>query len=106
LVGFTLLSCPVLSQRTVPDGYDLMISDDFDSINSVYWSRGLQDDTPGSDKGLIWNKITGGTNLLNDNHAGYITDEDSYVENGVLFLRNQERVYQGTDLTINVSDLK
>ena len=83
--------------RSVPDGYELLYRDDFDSFNSAVWSRGLEDDTPDSDKGLIWNRNTGGAHLLNDNYAGYITDEDSYVEEGSLYLRNQERGYIGTD---------
>ena len=31
-----------------------------------------------------------GENLLNDNYAGYILDENTYVENGYLFLQNRK----------------
>ncbi len=83
-------------KRPAPEGYGYLYCDNFDRFNEHVWSRGLQDDTPGSDKGLIWNKNTGGAHLLNDKYAGYITDEDSYVEDGVLHLRNQKRNYAGS----------
>lgn len=97
VIGIVQLSLQTKAQRVVPVGYEEWISDDFNTFNSSLWSRGLEDDTPGSDKKLIWNNTTGGSGLLNDNYAGYITNEDSYVENGALMLRNQQRVYQGTD---------
>ncbi|TLX78220.1 glycosyl hydrolase family protein [Labilibacter sediminis] len=97
VIGIVQLSLQTKAQRVAPVGYEEWISDDFNTFNSSLWSRGLEDDTPGSDKKLIWNNTTGGSGLLNDNYAGYITNEDSYVENGALMLRNQQRVYQGTD---------
>ena len=36
-----------------------------------------------------------GDHLLNTKNAAYITEEDTYVEEGALVLRNQKRPYQG-----------
>ena len=36
-----------------------------------------------------------GDHLLNMKNAAYITEEDTYVEDGALVLRNQKRPYQG-----------
>ena len=36
-----------------------------------------------------------GDHLLNRKNAAYITEEDTYVEDGALVLRNQKRPYQG-----------
>ena len=69
-----------------PDGYQLLIRDEFDSFDSNHWSKGLKNDVDGQIR-MIWNQHTGGENLLNDNYAGYIQDENTYVENGYLFLQ-------------------
>jgi beta-glucanase (GH16 family) len=84
-------------RRSTPEGYCALYRDDFVYFNENTWSRGLEDDTPGSDKALIWNPQTGGAHLLNDNYAGYITDEDAYIDSGALHLRNQARSFQGDD---------
>ena len=36
-----------------------------------------------------------GDHLLSSSYAGYITEEDTYIENGSLVLRNQKRPYKG-----------
>ena len=36
-----------------------------------------------------------GDHLLNNKYAGYITEEDTYIEDGTLVLRNQKRPYEG-----------
>tara|TARA_Y100000385_G_scaffold192884_1_gene199489 strand:+ start:1131 stop:1370 length:240 start_codon:yes stop_codon:yes gene_type:complete len=46
---------------------------------------------------MMWNQHTGGENLLNDNYAGYILDENTYVENGYLFLQNRKETVLGID---------
>lgn len=79
----------------VPEGYALSWQDDFQSFKSENWSRGLESDT--TNHALIWNPNNGGPGLLNDSYAGYITDEDAYVKDGVLYLANQKRPYTGTD---------
>ena len=79
-----------------PDGYQLLIRDEFDSFDSNHWSKGLKNDVDEQIR-MIWNQHTGGENLLNDNYAGYIKDENTYVENGYLFLQNRKETVQGTD---------
>ena len=91
------ISRKLAARRPNPEGYCPLYRDDFVYFNTRVWSRGLEDDTPGSDKGLIWNRETGGAHLLNDNYAGYITDEDTYIQDGALHLANQARSYEGTD---------
>lgn len=76
-----------------PPNYSLVWEDPFDDFDRKSWSRGLEADH--SDARIIWNPETGGRHLLNDGYAGYITDEDAYIENGTLVLRNQKRPYQG-----------
>ena len=73
-----------------------MIRDEFDSFDSNHWSKGLKNDVDEQIR-MIWNQHTGGENLLNDNYAGYIKDENTYVENGYLFLQNRKETVQGTD---------
>ena len=36
-----------------------------------------------------------GDHLLNTKNAAYITEEDTYIEDGALILRNQKRPYHG-----------
>ncbi len=79
-----------------PEGYQLLIRDEFDSFDSNHWSKGLKNDVDEQIR-MIWNQHTGGENLLNDNYAGYIKDENTYVENGYLFLQNRKETVQGTD---------
>ena len=79
-----------------PDGYQLLLRDEFDSFDSNHWSKGLKNDVDDQIR-MIWNQHTGGENLLNDNYAGYLQDENTYVENGYLFLQNRKETVQGTD---------
>ena len=79
-----------------PDGYRLLLRDEFDSFDSNHWSKGLKNDVDDQIR-MIWNQHTGGENLLNDNYAGYLQDENTYVENGYLFLQNRKETVQGTD---------
>ena len=79
-----------------PDGYQLIVRDEFESFDSTHWSKGLKNDVDEQIR-MIWNQHTGGENLLNDNYAGYILDENTYVENGYLFLQNRKETVQGID---------
>ena len=79
-----------------PDGYQLLVRDEFESFNSMHWSKGLKNDVDEQIR-MMWNQHTGGENLLNDNYAGYILDENTYVENGYLFLQNRKETVQGID---------
>ena len=79
-----------------PDGYQLLVRDEFDSFDSTHWSKGLKNDVDEQIR-MMWNQHTGGENLLNDNYAGYILDENTFVENGYLFLQNRKETVQGID---------
>ena len=66
--------------------------DDFEGaeINTTNWVvASLRDPVSGDHLGT-------GDHLLGYQYAGYITEEDTYVEDGSLVLRNQKRSYQGT----------
>jgi beta-glucanase (GH16 family) len=79
--------------------YKLMWEDNFEgtSINTKNWVvASLKDPTTGD---MVPGAV--GNNLLNSAYAGYITPEDTYVENGSLVLRNQKRSYTGTNPTGN-----
>jgi beta-glucanase (GH16 family) len=86
---------PVSFTTTVPEGYVKVWEDHFDgpTINTNYWTVGTLRDPesgdiiPGAD----------GDFLLKDKYSGYVTEEDSYIEDGALVLRNQKRAYEGTD---------
>ena len=79
-----------------PHGYQLLVRDEFDSFDSTHWSKGLKNDVDEQIR-MMWNQHTGGENLLNDNYAGYILDENTFVENGYLFLQNRKETVQGID---------
>jgi hypothetical protein len=78
----------------VPEGYALAWGDQFSGsvIDTGKWVvASLRDPVtgdlvPGAD----------GDHLLNDKYSGYVTEEDSYVEEGSLILLNQKRSYTGT----------
>ena len=78
----------------VPEGYTKIWEDHFDeaTINSANWTLGTLRDlesgdiVPGAD----------GDHLLKDKYSGYMTEEDSYIEDKALVLRNQKRSYKGT----------
>jgi beta-glucanase (GH16 family) len=82
------------SAAFAPSGYSLIWEDGFDgtTINTNNWVVGTLRDPVSGD--LIPGAI--GDHLLGTGYDGYITAEDSYVENGSLVLRNQKRTYQGT----------
>jgi beta-glucanase (GH16 family) len=75
-----------------PPGYEKIWEDGFSHFDEENWTIGLMDPDTGD---MPPNQ--GGRYLLNDNYCGYITEEDTYVEDGKLYLRNQKRSYHGTD---------
>ena len=78
----------------VPEGYTKIWEDHFDeaTINTANWTSGSLRDLesgdilPGAD----------GDYLLKEKYSGYVTEEDSYIEDKALVLRNQKRSYKGT----------
>ena len=79
----------------VPEGYSKVWEDQFDStdINTNNWVVGSLVDPITSDT------IPGarGAHLLNYKYAGYITEENCYIENGALVLRNKEEQVSGNN---------
>ncbi|GGZ87280.1 hypothetical protein GCM10007028_26800 [Algibacter mikhailovii] len=80
----------------VPEDYHLVLTDDFNTFSSQNWSKGLTHDEDPSIK-MIWNKNKGGRNLLNDNYAGYLIDDNVYINQGYLYLENRKETIQGAD---------
>ena len=77
----------------VPEGYVLVWEDDFEGpeIDSENWVvASLRDPLSGD---IVPGAV--GDHLLNYHYAGYITEEDTFIEEGALVLRNQKRSYQG-----------
>ena len=102
-VFFSLIICSSCDKDSeieedliAPDGYQLLVRDEFESFDSTHWSKGLKNDVDEQIR-MMWNQHTGGENLLNDNYAGYILDENTFVENGYLFLQNRKETIQGID---------
>lgn len=86
---------PKTNMDSILMNYSLIWEDNFEgtSINTKNWVvASMKDPTTG-------NMVPGavGTNLLNKAYAGYITPEDSYLENGSLVLRNQKRSFKGSN---------
>jgi beta-glucanase (GH16 family) len=81
-----------------PEGYSQIWKDEFSTFDTDYWSKGMINDKDPSVK-MIWNRQTGGEHLLNDKYAGYLLDENVYVEDGFLYLVNKEETIEGTDPT-------
>ena len=73
-----------------PSAYALEWMDDFEFFDETRWTIGLKDPATGD---MV--PAQGGQFLLNDNYAGYITEEDVQVEQEILHLRNQKRSYTG-----------
>lgn len=80
----------------VPQHYTLRLVDHFDFFDPNNWSKGLMHDTDHSIR-MIWNKNTGGENLLNDHYAGYLLDDNVYTKNGLLYLENRKQTVNGTN---------
>jgi beta-glucanase (GH16 family) len=77
----------------VPTNYTYVWGDRFgdNSLDADKWFVGMRDPNtgdmiPGAD----------GDYLLNNKYAGYVTEEDSFLEDGSLILQNQKRSYTGT----------
>ena len=85
-----------LKSEYIPTDYNLVTSDEFDSFENNNWSKGLTHSTNSSVR-MIWNKNTGGENLLNNNYDGYLLDDNVYVNNGLLYLENRKQSITGTD---------
>ena len=77
------------SNSSIPNDYKLIIQDDFHFFNTDNWSKGLTHDTDASIK-MIWNKKTGGKNLLNGMYAGYIVDQNTYIKDGAIYFDNKK----------------
>lgn len=73
--------------------YAKTFEDHFESstLNSDYWTFGLRD--PGTGHVIPGAQ---GDHLLNSSYDGYATQEDTYIQDGSLVLRNQKRNYAGT----------
>ena len=69
----------------VPPGYTIVWEDQFDAatINKENWISGTL-------RGPTGDLVPGaaGDHLLNAQYAGYVTAEDSYIDDGALMLRN------------------
>ena len=84
--------------RYVPDDYSFVWGDHFSGteLNTNNWFIGMKnpdsgDVIPGADNP----NNGGGDFLLNNKYDGYVTQEDSFVQDGSLILRNQKRSYSG-----------
>ncbi len=87
------------STRYAPDGYSFVWGDHFGAttLDPEKWFVGMRDPVSGDINAGAANPNNGGGDwLLNDGYAGYVTVEDSFVEEGSLILRNQKRTYEGT----------
>ena len=84
------------SSGYIPQNYSLIKEDNFNSFNTENWSKGLTHDSDPTIR-MKWNKNTGGENLLNDNYAGYLMDNNVYVKDGLLYLENKKESISGTD---------
>jgi len=73
--------------------YTKVFEDHFEDeeLNDDYWTFGLRDPATND---LI--PGAAGDHLLNNSYDGYATEEDTYLEDGALVLRNQKRNYTGT----------
>lgn len=81
-------------RQFVPLGYTLVWEDGFNGtkINTDNWIVGTLRDSLSGD--LVPGAV--GNHLLGPGYDGYITTEDSYVQDGSLVLRSQKRAYKGT----------
>lgn len=96
LLLLLFLPIQLIGQRTPPEGYTTILSDDFNgtTLNSTYWTKGLYG---ANGTQLFPSPTTGGANKLNDNYAGYILDKNTVVNNGILELHNIKETVEGTD---------
>ena len=84
------------SSGYIPQNYSMIKEDNFSSFNTENWSKGLTHDSDPTIR-MKWNNNPGGENLLNDNYAGYLMDNNVYVKNGMLYLENKKESISGTD---------
>jgi beta-glucanase (GH16 family) len=92
-IGDTGSGEPAQTSSHAPEGYSLVWEDDFagPGIDTASWVvASLRDPATGD---LV--PGAAGDHLLNSSYAGYITEEDTFIENGALVLRNQKRTYEG-----------
>ena len=94
LSASVLMLCISTSAICAPSGYEKVWEDTFSggSLDTTNWTIGLRD--PGTG-----HLVPGahGRYYHNTSYAGYITEEDVWVEGGSLYLQNQQRSYVGTD---------
>ncbi|MDG1806106.1 glycoside hydrolase family 16 protein [Flavicella sp.] len=96
---FTAVEIPVsetVIKSAVPKNYNIILKDDFTFFDTANWSKGLTHDMDPSIK-MIWNKETGGEHLLNNNYAGYVLDNNTFIANEALHLENKKETIKGTD---------
>lgn len=76
--------------------YSLSYEDNFDGpeINTDLWVVANTRDLAVRPRTRVPGAV--GQHLLNHEYSGYITEEDTYIEDGNLVLRNQKRTYTGT----------
>ena len=96
LFGVLFSSLVISAQRTPPQNYNVLLSDDFEgtTLNESYWTKGLYG---ANGTKLFPNPNTGGRNKLNENYAGYILDSNTVLNNGILELHNKKEVVVGND---------
>jgi beta-glucanase (GH16 family) len=84
------------AQRPVPEGFIVILSDDFDDeLNADYWTKGLWG---ANDAHLFPNYNNGGGfNRINANFAGYVLDSNTVINDGYLELHNVKETINGTD---------
>lgn len=80
-----------ISQLLIKEGFSLKWQDHFNTFNKENWTIGLEDKATGD---LV--PGAAGKNFLNYAYDAYYTEEDVYIENGTLVLRNQKRTINGT----------
>lgn len=78
---------------SIPTGYVESWRDDFNTndINSSIWSQGLTYDKDPTHH-LHWNYHTGNENILSDKYHGSIIPNNTYINNGSLYLVNKKEV--------------
>lgn len=106
LLIVSLLFLQSRAQRDIPEGYRVILSDDFNEtvLDPDIWTKGLWG---AQDAHLFPNKNKGGgRNRINDNFAGYVVDSNAVIANGYLELHNVKETIAGSDpdLTLNFTN--